>query len=499
MQTPTSTLPPQPLALDPQPLILQMPADTLTPSAALLRLRDQAPEGQALFLLESAGSDLEQARYSFLGLNPSEILSLNEGVLSLTQGTENYLLEGPALENLKARLEANLLPPDPELPPFCGGYVGYLGYDIVRYLEAIPLQGQPSGLGEACLMRFERMLVFDHLKRRVQLVAYLPAGADASLRAQAEDELRQLQAQLCRPVPAEALLLLPELDQIQELQGQLGQAAYCARVEKLKQAIYEGEIFQAVLAEQFEADYAGDPFRLYRILCSLNPSPYLFYLDTGKAVLLGASPELLLKSDGQRISTCPIAGTRRRGRTQDEDRALAADLLADEKERAEHLMLVDLGRNDLGRVAEPGSVKVSRYMEIEHFSHVMHLVSLVEAELAQGCSALDALLACFPAGTLSGAPKIRAMQLLSELEPVRRGWYGGAVFYHGFDGQLDACITIRSLAYQDSKVRLQAGAGIVADSQPELEYKEVRNKARVMFQTLQLAQLLSQNLQEAQS
>ena len=466
-------------------LIRQMPADTLTPLAALLRLRSD--QRTPAFLFESAGSDPEQARYSFLGLEPSEILSLRAGVLTLQQGESREVLDGPPLATLKARLEQDLLPPDPELPPFCGGYVGYLGYDIVRYLEPIDLPDEASPLAEACAMRFDRLLIFDHLKQRILLVARLPQAASPEQRAQAGAELEQLQQRLRAPVAAEALLVLPETGEVAELAGRMGKEAFCAKVQELKQAIFEGEIFQAVLAEQFSTPYSGDPFTLYRVLRSLNPSPYLFYLDTGEAVLLGASPELLLKSDGKHISTCPIAGTRRRGRSRTEDEALAQEMLDDEKERAEHLMLVDLGRNDLGRVAAPGSVHVSRYMEIEKFSHVMHLVSLVEAELAQGKTALDALLACFPAGTLSGAPKIRAMQLLSKLEPARRGWYGGAVFYHGFDGQLDACITIRSLALAEGRAMLQAGAGVVADSVPELEYKEVCNKARVMFQTLQLA------------
>jgi anthranilate synthase component 1 len=486
--TPASMLTP---ASTTRRLIRQIPADTLTPLGALLRLRTQSQA--PVFLFESAGSDLEQARYSFLGMDPSEILTIDDGILTQQRGERVSTLEGPPLATLKARLESNLIEADPELPSFCGGYVGYLGYDIVRYLEDIPLQAEASPLPEACVMRFDQILIFDHLKRRILLVAHYDQPEQ---QAEASAALEALQQRLRAPVADEALLVLPEAGEIPELVGRMGKAAYCQKVEILKRAIHEGDIFQAVLAEQFRAPYAGDPFTLYRVLRSLNPSPYLFYLDTGKAVLLGASPELLVKSDGEGIATCPIAGTRRRGRTRAEDQALAQEMLHDEKERAEHLMLVDLGRNDLGRVARPGTVEVTRYMEIEYFSHVMHLVSLVEASLGQNKSALDALLACFPAGTLSGAPKIRAMELLAELEPVRRGWYGGAVFYHGFDGQLDACITIRSLAVtrgpDGGEAILQAGAGIVADSIPEMEYKEVCNKARVMFQTLQMAQQANQ-------
>lgn len=485
--TPASTLTPHPAATA-RVLIRQMAADTLTPLAALLRLR-KTDKQEPLFLFESAGSELEQARYSFLGIEPSEILTLADSVLTLEVAGTSTVLEGDPLSIIKARLESNLQPQNPELPPFCGGYVGFLGYDIVRYLEDIPVQDEASPLPEACVMRFDQLLIFDHLKRRILLVAHYDGPEQE---ASANQKLSTLQQRLRKPVADEALLVLPEQGEIPELEGRMGKDAYCEKVKLLKQAIHEGDIFQAVLAEQFRVPYSGDAFTLYRVLRSLNPSPYLFYLDTGKDVLLGASPELLVKSDGRRIATCPIAGTRRRGRTRAEDQAMANEMLNDEKERAEHLMLVDLGRNDLGRVAQPGSVEVSRYMEIEYFSHVMHLVSLVEANLAAGKTALDALLACFPAGTLSGAPKIRAMELLAELEPVRRGWYGGAVFYHGFDGQLDACITIRSLALTRTadgscEATLQAGAGIVADSVPEMEYKEVCNKARVMFQTLEMA------------
>ncbi len=282
-------------------ILIQMPADTLTPTAALLRLR-QSPE-QALFLFESAGSDLEQARYSFLGLSPCETLTLHKGVLSLARDGQSEVLEGPPLDTLRDYLQADFIQSDPELPPFCGGYVGYLGYDIVNYLEQIPLQTPSSDLPEACLMRFEQLLVFDHLKRKIFLIAHLAQDADPQSHQLAHQQLKSIQQSLSRPSSDETLLLLPDLEQITEIQGQLGEAAFAERVQRLKQAIYEGDIFQAVLAEQFQTDYAGDPFLLYRVLCSLNPSPYLFYLSTGQAVLLGASPELLLKSDGTQIAT----------------------------------------------------------------------------------------------------------------------------------------------------------------------------------------------------
>ncbi|MGE3726500.1 MAG: anthranilate synthase component I family protein [Candidatus Sericytochromatia bacterium] len=473
----------------------EIPADTLTPVSAFLRLRNAGEPG---FLFESAGSDLHQARFSLLGFAPDETLTLQDGILTLQQGEQSLILPGDPLQQIKARLQAETAETDPALPPFTGGYVGYLGYDCVSYLERISLPEARSPLPEACLMRFARVLVFDHLKRRILLVAHLPQNAGAEERSAAEAELRDLHQRLRLPVAAESLLDLPQASSADSalLQGRMGEAAFCEKVEILQEAIAAGEIFQAVLSEQFTSPLAGDPFALYRVLRSLNPSPYLYYLDIGGPVLLGGSPEMLVKSDGTSAATCPIAGTRRRGRTEAEDKALATELLGDEKERAEHLMLVDLGRNDLGRVSQPGTVQVSRYMELEYFSHVMHLVSLVEGQLAQGQTALDALLACFPAGTLSGAPKIRAMELLGQLEPVRRGWYGGAVFYHGFERQLDACITIRSLAIHQGRAYLQAGAGIVADSVPKHEYLEVRNKAQVLFQALQMANQIA--LQQAQ-
>lgn len=463
--------------------IHEIPMDTLTPVSALLRLNP----AETCFLFESGGADFNQARYSFLGLNPEESLILNQGSLVRQRQGQSEILAGEPLLRLKTILEQEQVAVDPDLPPFCGGYVGYLGYDIVRYLEAIPL---PVGqMPEACLMRFQNILIFDHLKRRIQIMVnnFPDRGDQQAQEIQAKDFISQTLLKLRQPVAAEALLEFPKIETATIPRGLAGPEQFCDGVKRLKEHILAGDIFQAVLSERFEIPLEADPFLIYRVLRSLNPSPYLFYLNTGQEVLLGGSPEMLVKSDGQGLSNCPIAGTRPRGKNRVEDLALADELLADEKERAEHLMLVDLGRNDIGRVARPGSVKVSRYMEVEHFSHVMHLVSQVDGELAADKTPFDALLACFPAGTLSGAPKVRAMQLLAELEPQARDWYGGSVFYHGFDGQLDACITIRSLCIQDQKVTLQAGAGIVADSDPDKEYQEVCNKAQALFQAIALA------------
>lgn len=474
------------------PLIREIPTDTLTPVSALLRLK-QTSAGPT-FLLESCGPDLNQSRYSFLGINPQEVLTVQDGQLRQNrEGQETVLAEVEPLKALKDYLQALKSPVIEDLPAFSGGYVGYLGYDCIRYLEAIPLHDSAGELPEACLMCFQNLLIFDHLKHRIVMVANIfPALGD--LEAQYHQALEQLQAlkeALYQVSPDESPLDM-ELGALEIPQGEMGETVFCQAVERIKEAIRQGETFQTVISERFVQELKVPPFLIYRILRSLSPSPYLFYLEMGAQVLLGASPEMLLKAEGRKIATCPIAGTRPRGKNQAADLAYEAEMLGCEKERAEHLMLVDLGRNDLGRVAVPGSVVVTQYMQVERFSHVMHLVSKVEAELKEGLTGLDALLACFPAGTLSGAPKVRAMELIAELEPFRRSWYGGCIFYHGFNGHLDSAITIRSLALNGSRAVIQAGAGIVAGSVPEHEYKEVRNKASAMFQTLAIAKKMTQ-------
>jgi len=469
------------------PLIREIPTDTLTPVSALLRLK-QMHAGPA-FLLESCGPDLNQSRYSFVGVHPQEILTVQDGqLLQNRDGQQSILATEAPLDALKDYLQALKSPPNEDLPAFSGGYVGYMGYDCIRYLEDISLHDSDGELPEACLMCFQNLLIFDHLKHRILLLANIfPALGNLEQQyKQALEQLHQLKQALYQISPDERPLQL-EASTFDIPQGEMGEAVFCQAVARIKEAIRQGETFQTVISERFVQELNVPPFLIYRILRSLSPSPYLFYLEMGEQVLLGGSPEMLIKAEGQRIATCPIAGTRPRGRNKAADLAYETEMLACEKERAEHLMLVDLGRNDLGRVAEPGSVEVTQYMEVERFSHVMHLVSKVEAELKEGLSGLDALFACFPAGTLSGAPKVRAMELIAELEPFRRSWYGGCIFYHGFNGHLDSAITIRSLALNGNRAVIQAGAGVVADSIPEHEYKEVRNKARAMFQTLAIA------------
>lgn len=487
-----------------------LPLDLFSPVSLLLAFSQRLAQHseQNLFLFESCGPDLHQARYSFLGLNPSEILSIQNGQLLHSQRDAQGLLQQEllspaagqsALQALRAHLQQALSPvlqredsqnpqDHADLPPFCGGYVGYLGYDCVQYLEAIQLPASADTAPEACLLRCEELIVFDHLKNRLLLVV---SGRDSTTLAQ---RLDALQAQVYLALQTLQAAPLPSLQTDREgpaPTGVLGEAAFVAAVAEVQAAIAAGECFQTVLSERFVQPLQARPVDVYRVLRSLSPSPYLFYLQVAGRSLMGASPEMLLRVDNpsgdgpQRLSTCPIAGTRPRGKDPASDAALAAELLACAKEQAEHLMLVDLGRNDLGKVARPGSVKVSRFQELVRYSHVMHLVSLVEAELDPAFSPFEALLACFPAGTLSGAPKVSAMQLIARLEPLRRGWYGGCVFYLGFDGQLDSAITIRSLEIAAGRVSLQAGAGIVADSVPSHEYKEIKNKTRALFQVLQ--------------
>lgn len=481
-----------------QAVIRILPTDTLTPVSALMHLREN--QAGPSFLLESCGPDLHQARYSFLGTQPQEILSIEEGKLYRQRGTERECLaETQPLQALNALLPRQEVLPAANLdeqPPLTGGYIGYLGYDCVRYLEALEIvpNAEENALPEACLMRFESLLIFDHLKHRILLVTHIfpDAGELSPQEEAAQTRLDALQAALHSPLSPRPLSFQDDLSP--ELPGgEMGKERFFKAIERIQEAIHAGESFQTVISERFVQELQVPAFDVYRVLRSLSPSPYLFYLDfaadgTPARALLGASPEMLLRADNGQLSTHPIAGTRPRGKTPEADQAYAEEMLHCEKERAEHLMLVDLGRNDIGRVALPGSVQVSRYMEVQRFSHVMHLVSEVQGQLAPQYSAFEALLACFPAGTLSGAPKVRAMELIAELEPFARGWYGGCIFYHGFNGNLDSAITIRSLAVEGTRATIQAGAGIVADSQPEHEYKEVRNKARAMLNTLAQAE-----------
>ena len=465
------------------PFGVELSSDTLTPISAFINLKRGVEQA---FLLESADGGESVGRYTFIGIDPLARLESEGDELKLRDFRDGSELRKPcSFKNIELLLESYSSPTIDGFPPFTGGAVGFVSYDSVRFLEEIPMPNKGTDAKDVNLLLFQNVIAFDRLKHRVFIITHLENSQDIEvLYADAEKKLKEIQNKLFadQQVP---LLEIPsaetlDLDSI-PLEAELGREKFCDAVRKVKQHIKAGDIFQCVLSDRFSFDLDVDPIIIYRILRMINPSPYLFYLDLGDGeVLLGSSPEMLLKSDGKTIGTCPIAGTRPRGKDHAEDLKFEKNLLASVKETAEHLMLVDLGRNDIGRMARPGTVEVTEFMKVERFSHVMHLVSLVEGKLKKGASSWDALGSCFPAGTLSGAPKIRAMEIISELEGGRRGPYGGAVVAHDFSGNLNSCITIRSLYVNNGKAYIQAGAGVVADSRPEKEYDEVLNKAKAV-------------------
>ncbi len=467
------------------PVTMELPADAITPVSAFLRLRSSG--SHKMFLLESAEGGEQIGRYSFLGLDPFASLKGQQGKLVYEDFQNGELSAEPlsfaAIGEWISRFRTLS---NRELPPFMGGALGYLAYDTVSLLEDIPRPEGSYGEHDCRFMFFKRILVFDRLKHRLILVHLIEAkkeGLEERYEA-ATLELRSLHQRLGRKNDAEELLDLsfPKLKGILPIaaKASLGKEAYLEAVKTIKAHIRAGDIFQCVLSDRFEFPVESDSFLIYRILRMINPSPYLYYLEFGDETLLGASPEMLIRTKARLVETCPIAGTRPRGKSEDEDLKMERDLNASVKEKAEHLMLVDLGRNDIGRVSQPGTVKVSSFMKVERYSHVMHLVSRVQGQLAKGKVAWDALASCFPAGTLSGAPKIKAMKIISALEGTRRGPYGGAIVVQDFSGDLNTCITIRSLHIKDGKGYAQAGAGIVADSKAEMEYEEVLNKAKAI-------------------
>ena len=421
------------------------------------------------FLLESVEGGDRLGRWSFLGAAPAA------------------WVPGPGEDPFEALrgLPSEALPPGEDDPPFTGGAVGYVGYDAVRRLERLPSKNSdPVGLPDAWFGLFEGVIAFDHVKHRLLFLSRAPADEEAAARRRLSLFADALLSEAPRP-PGR-----PETSRLSWTES-LPRERFMEAVEKAKEHIRAGDIFQVVLSRRWSAPFAGDPFALYRALRRISPSPYQYYLRTPHGTILGASPERLVRvrrgAAGEEVETIPLAGTRPRGKTREEDLALERELLADEKERAEHVMLVDLGRNDVGRVAVPGSVAVREFFTVERYSHVMHIASRVVGALADGRSAVDALAATFPAGTLSGAPKIRAMEIIEELEPVRRGPYGGAVGYLDFDGNLDVAIAIRTAVFAGGVLHVQAGAGIVADSEPSAEADECENKARALMRAVDAA------------
>ncbi|HEX6827992.1 MAG TPA: anthranilate synthase component I [Burkholderiales bacterium] len=465
------------------PVVLETFADLDTPLSVYLKLANQP----YTYLLESVVGGERFGRYSFIGLPAATRIEVRGNRVALRGAgrTEETECADP-LDFVRSYLAGFRAATRPGLPRFCGGLVGYFAYDTVRYIEGrLAATAKPDTLDtpDILLLLSEQIAVVDNLSGKLSLIVYADPRESGAYAA-AKERLRELLALLRRPVAIPRDAPLPAGEPNYELSEQ----AFMAAVERAKRYIFDGDIMQVVLSQRASLPFSASPMALYRALRSLNPSPYMFYFDCAGFQVVGASPEILVRLEGDTVTVRPIAGTRPRGRTAEQDAALAAELLADPKERAEHVMLMDLGRNDVGRVARSGSVRVTENMRIENYSHVMHIVSNVEGKLRAGLDAMDVMRATFPAGTVSGAPKVRAMEIIDELEPTRRGTYAGAVGYLGFNGEMDLAIAIRTGLVKDGRVFVQAGAGIVADSVPKSEWEETRNKARAVLRAAEMAQ-----------
>jgi anthranilate synthase component 1 len=453
-------------------------ADLLTPVAAFLKVAHGQPYS---FLFESVEGGATRGRYSIIAMAPDLIWRCEDGAASVNRDGVFVPVEQPPLESLRALIDETQLDVPESLPPMTGGLLGYLGYDMVRLMETLPaLKPDVLGIPEAILTRPGLFLIFDGVTDEMTLAAPVypkPGVSAATAYAAAEARLNGLAAALEKPVPALSGRLTEPLEQTSNMERE----EFLGVVETAKNYIRAGDAFQIVPSQRFETKFSLPPFALYRSLRRVNPAPFLFFLDFGDFAAVGSSPEILVRLRGGKVTIRPLAGTRRRGADAAEDLALEQELLADPKERAEHLMLLDLGRNDVGRVAEIGSVRVVESFVIERFSHVMHISSTVEGKLRPGLDALDALIAGFPAGTLSGAPKVRAMEIIEELEPSRRGLYAGCIGYFAANGTMDTCIGLRTALVKDGTMYVQAGVGVVADSDAEAEYAESVQKARALF------------------
>jgi anthranilate synthase component 1 len=498
MPAKTNTASFTPISRNQDLVVRELPADLETPVSVYLKLAGQAPS----FLLESVTGGEQVARYSFIGAGLRQAYVMRQGSLKVHQ--DGRAIELPSkpgespLETLRRVLEPAAIPPVPGLPRFTGGLVGYLGYETSHDFEpsvpVMPTQGNPQdAIPQAIFLLADTVVAFDHAYRRLVLMATRKRSYNGDHPIQSpEARLEAIEQRLSQALPTTPT---------QEpngapaaLQAHTRKEDFLQAVRRAKAHIKAGDIFQVVLSQRFSRQTTASAFEIYRALRRLNPSPYMFFFDFGSLGggeplrLIGASPEMHVRLEGRQATLRPIAGTRRRGATPGEDEALESELLSDPKERAEHVMLVDLARNDLGRVCRYGSVKVPQFMQVERYSHVMHLVSQVEGELRPDLDAFDLMQATFPAGTVSGAPKIRAMQIIAELEGLARGPYAGAVGYFSFDGCMDTCITIRTLVMQGQQVSVQAGAGIVADSDPEREYQETLHKARALAEAVEMAE-----------
>jgi anthranilate synthase component 1 len=469
------------------PLYTEIFADLETPVSAFLKLR----RGGFNFLLESVEGGSQMGRYSFLGRDPSIVFDARENIVTIRKGSEvKSVVTREPLGELKKLIHELKPVSDPALPPFTGGAVGYIAYDVVRWFEDLP-NSRPNDLGapDMLLLFTDTIIAFDNVNHKLTVIYNVTAKEGDNLDLlydKAAGVIGQILADLQKTLPKE-ILESPDIDIGERIVSNFPKAKFISAVEKCKKYITDGDIIQAVLSQRLQTSFKGDAFNLYRALRIINPSPYMFYLQFDDLMLVGASPEVHVRAIGKNVTIRPIAGTRPRGKSALEDLELEKELLTDEKERAEHLMLVDLARNDIGRVCKYGTVQVTEYMGIEHYSHVMHIVSNVVGTLEDEKDEFDLIPATFPAGTVSGAPKVRAMEIIDELEPTRRGPYAGLVGYFGFNDNFDSCIMIRTMLIKNGSVYVQVGAGIVADSVPQREYEETLNKAKALFSAMKMA------------
>jgi anthranilate synthase component 1 len=466
------------------PVYREINADMETPVSAYLKIAS----GNYSFLLESVEGGERLARYSFLGTEPAKVLTTGSPSLNLSHQGREEDLKDPLLV-IEQEIKKYQSVANEGLPRFHGGMVGYLSYEVARYFEKLPSPEKDSiKLPEAKMMLVDTLLIFDHLTHKIKVVAHARLDGDIEKSyKEATEKIDNLVARLKKPVMEHETTVVRGKNGAKTTQN-MTQAKYEEIVTKIKQYIYDGDIYQALPSIRVTRPTKAEPFAIYRALRSINPSPYMYFLHLDDVYIVGSSPEMLVRVEDGNISYHPIAGTRARGKDNAADKALENELKNDEKERAEHLMLVDLGRNDVGRISEAGSVKVTQFMDIERYSHVMHLVSHVQGKLRAGLTPYDALRSCFPAGTVSGAPKIRAMEIIAELEPEKRGPYAGAVGYFDFSGNLDTAIAIRTMVIKDGTAYLQAGGGIVADSVPANEYQECLNKMQALMSAITQAE-----------
>jgi anthranilate synthase component 1 len=469
------------------PVAKTVAADLRTPVSAFLSIAAKEPNA---FLLESVEGGEKVGRYTFLGARPYMTLRAHGNRITLERSGKRHQLEGSPFKLLDRLLREHKPARVAGLPPFASGAVGFFAHDAVRQLERLPsLAKDDLKIPDCALMFFNRLLAFDHVRHEIYILATADVRHTSPRQAydQAVRDIESIERQLAAPLPGKYLRRpRPKKGKLKTAIS-VSKQQFIATVKRVKEYIMAGDVFQAVPSLRLELKPDVPPLDIYRALRRVNPSPYMYFLRMNDLTILGTSPEMLVQVNGHNLEYRPIAGTRKRGRDEAEDLRLEHELRNDEKERAEHVMLVDLGRNDIGRVSEFGTVKVRDLMFVERYSHVMHLVSAVEGKLRQDLSPVDAFAACFPAGTLTGAPKVRAMEIIEEVEPVRRGIYGGSVLYADFAGNLDSCIVIRTMLVKGNKAYVQAGAGIVADSVPESEYQECLNKAQALVQAVDLA------------